>query len=504
MSTPSSDQPILEARALTKRFGALVAVDAVDLTIAPGSVTAVVGENGAGKSTLMKLLTGVHRPDAGDLVVDGQSVRFKHPLEARRAGISIIHQELSILPERSVAQNVFLGVEPRARGVVDRRAMHRATQALLDRLGVADAVRPDDRAGDLTLARQQMVEIAKALAVDARVLIMDEPTAALAPQEAAALFTLIGDLATAGTAVVYISHRLEEVFHLADRVVVLRDGQRVAERDVGELTEQDVVRLMVGRDLDEYYPDWAGPEDIGEVVLRLDAVRNERVGPISLSLRRGEVLGIGGLEGAGQAELADGIFGLVPFTHGSVDVAGTRLDVQSPRQAVAGGIGYVTADRKGEGLVVTLSIRTNAGMTAAALRRTEGLRDRIIALLDRFALKYRSAEQPVAELSGGNQQKVVLTKWLTADVDVLLLHEPTRGIDVGSKAEIHTVLRDLATQGMGVVMISSEIPELLGVSDRVVVLRRGTVAGELPADASEEDVMSLATGITLDQLSGAA
>ena len=502
--TAGAGGTVLEVRDVTKRFGAVTAVDGVSLSVATGEVLALVGENGAGKSTLMKLLTGAHQPDEGELRIDGEPTRLAHPADARDRGIAIIHQEFTLLPARTVAQNVFLGREPTRRlGVVDDARMVAETDAVLERLdvgGVIDARQPVEQ---LSVARQQMVEIAKAVSTEARVLVMDEPTAALSPAESETLFALVEQLRAAGVGVVYITHRLEEVFRLADRVVVLRDGAVVQERRNDEtLTEHDVVRAMVGRELDEYYPEPARPEEVGAVRLATRQARNARVGPLDLEVRSGEILGVGGLEGAGQRELADGIFGLEPFTQGQVLVDGRDVTPRGPRAAIASGIGYVTADRKGDGLVLQLSVAVNAELTVrsvgASSRRRGTETPSVEDYLRDLEVRLRSVTQPVGELSGGNQQKVVLTKWLSADADVLVLHEPTRGIDVGSKAAIHDVLRDLARRGLAVMMISSDLPELLGVSDRLLVMREGRIVGELPRGASEHDVMELATGVGAD------
>ena len=496
-ATPSRDAtPVLEMVGMTRRFGAVTAVDDVSLTCRRGEVLALVGENGAGKSTLMKLMTGVHRPDAGEMRLDGEPVRFRHPVDARDRGIVIIHQELTLLPYRTVAQNVFLGREPRRAGRVDVARMRAETDALLRRLGVRDVVAPDTPVHTLSVARQQMVEIAKALSAEARVLVMDEPTAALSQSETETLTGLVRQLRGDGVGVVYISHRLHEVMALADRVVVLRDGSVVGERLVDdELRETDLVRLMVGRDLDDYYPEPGSPDDLGDVLLRLEGAANAHVGPLDLQVRAGEVVGIGGLEGAGQQEVAEAVFGVEPFTEGRVVVAGTDGAPGSPRQAISAGLGYATADRKGDGLVLGQPILVNAELSQRAVGADAETRSRAERYLGDLDVRCASYRQAVGDLSGGNQQKVVLAKWLTAQAKVLLLHEPTRGVDVGSKAAIHDVLRDLARRGLGVVMISSDLPELIGASDRLVVMRDGRFVGELGHGAEEDDVMRLATGV---------
>ncbi|MDA0636029.1 sugar ABC transporter ATP-binding protein [Nonomuraea sp. MCN248] len=476
---------MLSMRGIGKSFLGVRVLSGVDLAVTAGEVHAVVGENGAGKSTLMKIVCGVHPPDEGTIELDGRPVRFGHPLEARRSGIAIIYQEFNLLPERTVAENVFLGREPVRRGLVDRAAMEEATARLLGELG-EDAFGPRDVVKRLPVAQQQIVEIVKALSVDARLVVMDEPTAALAEHEVESLYRLIGRLRERGVAVLYISHRLREVFDLADRVTVLKDGSRVTTLPIGEVTPAELIRLMVGRDLGAYFPPRSARA--GEVRLRLRAAGNRKLRDIDLDLRAGEIVGIAGLQGSGRSELARAIFGAEPFTTGEMTPARPR----SVREGVALGIGLVTEDRKAEGLALRQSVRDNVLLVARAVGagNRAGVRD----LLERVRLAPVRRDQEVRYLSGGNQQKVVLVKWLTMAPRVLLFDEPTRGIDVGAKAAVHDLMRELADDGMAIMMISSELPELIGMSDRVVVLRDGRVAGTLPAGASEEAVMRLAAG----------
>ncbi|MEU4066972.1 sugar ABC transporter ATP-binding protein [Streptomyces wedmorensis] len=477
---------MLTMTGICKSFpGARVLTD-VDLDVERGEVHALIGENGAGKSTLMKILAGVHTPDEGTIALDGRTVSFKHPTDAQRAGVSIIYQELTLLPERTVAENVFLGREPKRRGLVDRAAMETATGRLLDELGEA-SFGPRDLVRRLSVAQQQVVEIVKALSVDARIVVMDEPTAALAESEVELLYRLVRRLSERGVAVLYISHRLREIFELADRVTVLKDGAKVTTLPIDQLTTAGLVRLMVGRELTEYYPARA-TRPPGDVLLSVRGGGNDFLDGVDLELRAGEIVGLAGLQGAGRTELAKALFGAEPFTRGEM----TPRRPGSVRDGIAAGIGLVTEDRKAEGLALHQTVRDNALLVARARRGRTGTS--VLDLLKRVRLAPPSPEKEVRYLSGGNQQKVVLAKWLTVAPKVLLFDEPTRGVDVGAKAAIHELVRELAEDGMAVLMISSELPELIGMSDRVVVLRDGRIAGHLPADSSEEAVMHLAAG----------
>ncbi|GAA5087252.1 ribose transport system ATP-binding protein [Thermocatellispora tengchongensis] len=476
---------MLNMRGIGKRFLGVQVLTGVDLAAGPGEVHAVVGENGAGKSTLMKILAGVHTPDEGTIEIDGHRVAFGHPLEAQRAGVAIIYQEFNLLPERSVAENVFLGREPVRRGMVDRAAMDAATARLLTELGV-DSFGPRQPVKRLSVAQQQVVEIVKALSLDARIVVMDEPTAALAGHEVELLYRLVRRLQERGIAVLYISHRLREVFDLADRVTVLKDGRLVTTVPTADVTPGDLVRLMVGRDLGSYFPPRAS--STGETRLRVTGAGNDRLHDIDLELRAGEILGVAGLQGSGRSELAKALFGAEPFTRGEMMPVRPR----SVRESIRAGIGLVTEDRKAEGLALRQSVRDNALLVARATGR--GRNGGVRELLERVRLRPPRQEQEVRYLSGGNQQKVVLAKWMTVAPKVLLFDEPTRGVDVGAKAAIHDLMRELAGEGAAIMMISSELPELIGMSDRIVVLRDGRIAGTLPAGSSEEAVMSLATG----------
>ncbi|GIF70599.1 sugar ABC transporter ATP-binding protein [Asanoa siamensis] len=495
MDSPEPPDALLTMLGVGKSFYGVPVLSDVDIDVHPGEVHAVVGENGAGKSTLMKIASGVHQPDTGTLTIAGRPATLPDPRAAQAAGVGIIHQEFNLLPERTVAENVFLGREPTRRGLVDRRAMRARTAELLAAVG-AEVVRPHDRVRDLGIAQQQVVEIVKALSLDARILIMDEPTAALADHEVELLYALVRRLQARGIGILYVSHRLAEVFDLSDRITVLKDGRRVTTVDTADATPEGLVRHMVGRELATYYPPKAA--GAGPTVVSVAGGGNARLKPLDLELRAGEVLGVGGLQGSGRSALARALFGVEGFTTGRMTLDGKAVRPRSPRQAVRAGIAYVTEDRKGEGLTLSQSVLDNALLASRAATprwfpdkaRTTTVRE----LLAAVEVHAAGADQEVRYLSGGNQQKVVLARWLAMGPRVLLFDEPTRGIDVGAKAAIHELIRDLAEKGAAILMISSELPELLGMSDRIVVMRDGALAGELPGDASEEAVLSLATG----------
>ncbi|MFD0818659.1 sugar ABC transporter ATP-binding protein [Micromonospora zhanjiangensis] len=496
MSDPPPS-PLLRLRGIGKSFLGVRVLDAVDLDVSPGEVHAVVGENGAGKSTLMKIVSGGHPPDEGTVEFAGTPRVFRGPRDAQRAGIGIIHQEFNLLPERTVAENVYLGHEPVRRGLVDRRAMRDGTAELLASIGES-SLPADARVGGLGVAQQQVVEIVKALALDARLLIMDEPTAALADHEVELLYRLVRRLQQRGIGLLYVSHRLTEVFDLSDRITVLKDGRRVTTTGTAATTVDELVRHMVGRELADYYPERARPADLGPVRLSVRAGRNHKLHDIERSLRAGEVHAIGGLQGSGRSTLARALFGAAPFTAGAVTLDGAPVRLRSPRTAIRAGIAYLTDDRKGEGLVARQSVLDNGLLAGRAVfPRWTGRAaraGRLRELLAAVELRAAGDDQEIRYLSGGNQQKVVLARWLALDPGILLFDEPTRGIDVGAKSTIHDLVRRLARAGAAVLMISSELPELLGMSDRIVVMRDGRIAGELPAGSTEEDVLALAVG----------
>ncbi|WP_199434976.1 sugar ABC transporter ATP-binding protein [Qaidamihabitans albus] len=494
----TDEAPVVRLRGIGKQFVGNPVLRDVDLDLYAGEVHALVGENGAGKSTLMKILAGVHQPDSGVIEVDGREMSFASPRAAQAAGISIVHQEFNLLGDRSVAENIYLGREPVRRGQVDRKRMEADTAGLLDWLGER-GISPRTLVRRLPVAQQQVVEIVKALSTDARVLAMDEPTAALADHEVELLYDLVRRLRERGIAILYVSHRLREVFDLSQRITVLKDGELVTCRPTRELTSDQLVRHMVGRPLEALFPDRADPEAPGEVQLALRGAGNERVHDIDLELRAGEIVGLAGLQGAGRSAVARAISGVQPFTEGTVELGGAAVRIRSPRTAVRRGVAYVTEDRKGEGLALRQSVRDNALLVrrAAFGRRSLGRLD-LAALLRSVTVLARSEDQEVRRLSGGNQQKVVLAKWLAVEPKVLVVDEPTRGIDVGAKQTVYELLRGLAREGVAILMISSELPELIGMSDRVIVMHDGRIAGALPAGPSEEAVMALATGHELE------
>lgn len=487
--------PVVRLTGITKSFLGVPVLRGVDLELRAGEVHALMGENGAGKSTLLKVLAGVHRPDGGVIELDGREVTFAVPLDAQRAGIAIIHQEFNLLPYRSVAENVYLGREPVRRGHVDRRKMTADTAALLEWLG-EEGISPDAPVGHLPVAQQQVVEILKALSTDARVIAMDEPTAALADHEVELLYDLVRRLRERGIAILYVSHRMREVYDLSQRITVLKDGAFVTTAPAGDITPEQVVRHMVGRPLDALYPARADPVDLGDVRLALRDGANDRVRGLDMMLRAGEIVGLAGLQGSGRSAVARAIWGVEPLTRGTLTVDGRPLRIRSPRAAVRHRIAFVTEDRKSQGLALRQSVRDNTLMVrrAALSGGPSRARKDLPELLRSVTVVARGEHQEVRLLSGGNQQKVVLAKWLAVSPRVLIVDEPTRGIDVGAKQTVHALLRGLAEAGVAILMISSELPELIGMSDRILVMHEGALVGELTAGASEEAVMALATG----------
>jgi ribose transport system ATP-binding protein len=489
---------LVEMRGITKTFPGVLALDNVSFECRAGEVHAVVGENGAGKSTLMKVLAGVYEPDGGEICLRGAPVRISSPHAAQRLGISIIYQELNLLPDLTVADNVFLGREPRGRlGIVDERELERKARQVLARLGVD--IDPRARLARLSVAQQQMVEIAKALALNAQVVIMDEPSAALGGQDLERLFEVIRALKQQGVGVIYISHRIAEIFSLADRVTVFKDGQVVGTHRVSEIDRPRLVRMMIGRSFQETFPPRGA--QAGEEVLRLEGVCvGDRLRDIHLVVRAGEVVGLSGLVGAGRTELAQAVFGTRRVDGGSVWIKGQKLHLGNPRQALRHKIGFLTEDRNAEGLVLGQSIVENAALPSLDARQRWGVVNRkaeqqvVASVAGDLRLKAPSLAADVEDLSGGNRQKVVLAKWLISGPELLIFDEPTRGIDVGAKADIWQLMRALADQGKAILMISSELPEVVGMSDRLYVMHRGCIVGELcGAEATEEKVMMLAT-----------
>jgi ribose transport system ATP-binding protein len=495
---------MLQLRGVTKRFAGVTALAGVDLDLCEGEVLALLGENGAGKSTLMKVLSGVYRPDAGRILLDGREVTFAGPPEAQDMGISIIHQEFSLVPDLCAYENIFLGRERRTRlGTLNRPPMKAEAQALLGRLGVElDVTRPVAR---LSVAEQQFVEIAKALARSARILILDEPTATLMASDAERLFGVMRELQRSGVAMIFISHHLDEIFQVAGRVQCLRDGRSVGTRPIGECTPRELVKMIAGRDITQLFPARPATAAPGPVILDVNRLRRERHLPdVSFSLRRGEILGFAGLVGSGRTEVMRALIGADPAYARDVCLDGLPFAPASPADARAARIGMLPEDRKRHGVILPFSVADNTVLAnlPAVCRSVGGWlrRGRIESaarrFIDRLSIKASSTRQPVRNLSGGNQQKVVLAKWLYADCRVLIFDEPTRGVDVGAKTEIYNLMRELAAGGMGIIMVSSELPEVVGMSDRVVVMRQHRVEKvfERAEEISAESIVYYATG----------
>ncbi|EOD53932.1 ribose ABC transporter ATP-binding protein RbsA [Aeromonas molluscorum] len=490
--------PILELGGIVKTFPGVRALDEAGLKVYPGEVMALLGENGAGKSTLMKVLTGIYQADAGTLNYRGQAVRFKGPRDSQDQGISIIHQELNLLPELSIAANIFLGREPRTRfGNIDHGQLRERAATLLGRLGVKHG--PDTRLGNLSIGEQQMVEIAKALSFDANVIIMDEPTDALTDTETEQLFTVIRELRDQGCGIVYISHRLKEIFEICDRVTVLRDGKWIGEQPVSELDEDRIIEMMVGRRLEEQYPRLS--RDLGPVSLQVKNLAGPGVRDLSFTLRQGEILGFSGLMGSGRTELMKLIYGASSLTAGQIEVNGHPLRPRSPADGLAAGIAYISEDRKGDGLVLELSVRENMSLCALGEfnkgGRIDGKAERqaVNDYVRLFNIKTPSTEQLIKLLSGGNQQKVAIAKGLLTRPKVLILDEPTRGVDVGAKKEIYQLINRFKQEGMSIILVSSEMPEVLGMSDRILVMHEGRISAEFDAkEANQEKLMAAAVG----------
>lgn len=498
MSVPA---PAIEMRSISKSFPGVKALRGVSFAAHAGEVHALAGENGAGKSTLMKILSGVYQPDSGTVAVNGTERHFTHPVDAIQAGISVIYQEFSLLPERSVAQNVFLGREPTRRGIVNAKAMFEEARRVLAMFGSAHRIEPGTIVSDLDVASQQLVEIAKAISLEAKVIVMDEPTAALNEAECEVLFGLIEALKKRDVAVIYITHRMREVARLADRVTVLKDGETAGSFDHVPAANA-IVRAMVGRDIGDYYAAPAMPEEIGKTVLSVRNAGNERLRNISFTLQAGEIVGFAGLQGAGRAALAMALFGVAPFTTGEVTLDGKPALFQKPREAIKAGVGLLPADRKGEALALMQSVRDNGMLSARALSRltqsdkstsfaTDAAMDVLLRQVDVRATDFG---HEIRSLSGGNQQKAIVARWLALDPKLLIFIEPTRGIDVNAKAGIYHLMRDLARKGAAIMMVSSDLPEVLGAADRVLVMCAGELVAEFPRGATEAGIMLAATG----------
>jgi ABC-type sugar transport system ATPase subunit len=487
----------LAMRDISKNFAGVRALRGVTVEARAGEVLALMGENGAGKSTLLKILSGDYLPDHGSVVIDGEPVSFSSPRDAHAGGVRVIYQEPEIIPHVSVAENVYVGQLPRRGRYFDRRQLHARLRDDLARYGFAEALSPTALGSQLSPAQRQLVEIMRALIADVRVIAFDEPTSSLSNVEVDSLFRLTARLRDEGVAVLYVSHRLPEIFRIADRVTVLRDGAVVGTRVVEQTTDDELVSMMVGRDLTNMFARQS--RDPGDVVLSVRNLGNDDVTDVSFDVRAGEVVGIAGLVGAGRSELAHAIIGNEPLGTGQVLIDGKRVRIRSPRDAIRAGIGFAPEERKAQALLMHRSVRDNISL--AVLRRISvahvvrrGEERRVASsYVNRLNVRTPSLEQPVANLSGGNQQKVVLARWLARKPRVLILDEPTRGVDVGAKAEIYHVINDLAADGIAVVVISSELPEILALADRVLVMRAGRITGELSrSDATEERILALA------------
>lgn len=492
---------VLEMKNISKTFPGVKALDHVQLQVKPGEVHALMGENGAGKSTLMKILMGIYTKDAGgEILFDGKPYNVSNPKEAMDTGVAMIHQELNPILDMTVYENIFVGREIRKNGLVDKKAEIEASKKLIEECGLH--VSPTDTLRSLTVAQCQLIEIIKAISVNAKVIIMDEPTAAITEREVELLFGHIRRLKAQGVAIIYISHRMEEIFTICDRISVYRDGQYIGSGDTKELTEAQLIQMMVGREITDVFPKLEA--EIGEVVFEAKHIvrADNKVKDVSISVRKGEILGIGGLVGAGRSELVEGIFGMHKLSGGEIYVRGEKVAVHSPRDIIQKGVALVTEDRKVTGLNLSGTVNDNIAMVAIRKLLSNGLYSKSKArkaaqdYIGKLKIKTPSGDQIVGNLSGGNQQKVVIAKWLLNDPDIIILDEPTRGIDVGAKRDIYLLIGSLVQQGKAVIMISSEIPELMGVCDRIAVMSEGNLSGEVKREEfSQERIMTLASAI---------
>ncbi|MFO1442424.1 sugar ABC transporter ATP-binding protein [Bacillus sp. Bva_UNVM-123] len=495
-----SVQAVIEMKGISKSFSNNKVLENVEFNILPGEVHALMGENGAGKSTLMKILTGIYERDAGTIVVKGQEVHFKNAKKAEDAGIAVIHQELNIIPNLTVAENMFLGKELSISpiGITKDKEMKQKTKEYLNRLGID--IDPSIEAGQLSVGQQQMIEIARAVAAKTEVLIMDEPTAALTDREIEALFKVIASLKTQGVGIVYISHRMEEIFQICDRISVLRDGEFIGVKAIKDTSFDEIVKMMVGRQLGERFPD--RDNEIGEERFKVENLTSkDKFSDISFSVRQGEILGIAGLMGAGRSEIMEAIFGYRSLSNGKMWIDGDEVTIKSPYDAIKRGIGFITEDRKSKGLVLPLSVRENFSLTnllkisknsMISMKKEQSF---VNDMIQKLHVKTSSSELAVRSLSGGNQQKIVIGKWLGIEPKILILDEPTRGVDVGAKKEIYQIMNELTKQGVSIIMVSSELPEILGMSDRIAVIHEGRLTAILDkSEADQEKIMQAATG----------
>ena len=492
----------IEMRGIDKSFGSNQVLKQAGFTLESGEVHALMGENGAGKSTLMKILTGVYTKDAGTVLVDGKEVNYKNPQEAEKAGIVFIYQELNVMFDLTVEENLFTGKEIHGKfGICDKKAMQKKAQEALNTLGVN--ISPKTVMSELSVGQQQMVEICKALMADAKVIIMDEPTAALTQSETVALFKVIESLRKKGVSMVYISHRMEEIFELCDRITVLRDGSYIGVKNIPETNMNEIVKMMIGREIGERYP--SRDVKIGKEVLKVKGLtRKGTFHDVSFSVRAGEVLGVSGLMGAGRTEIMQAIFGNLSYESGTIEIDGKEVKISNPRQAMEHGIGFITEDRKTEGLMLDKSIRENISLcnlgriSKSSVISKEAEKDMVAEAIKDLHIKCFGPFHECNNLSGGNQQKVVLAKWILTNPKILILDEPTRGVDIGAKKEIYNIINKLAAQGVAIIMVSSELPEVLGMSDNIMVVREGEVRGIISyEEANQERVMTLATGGTI-------
>ena len=492
----------IEMRGIDKSFGSNQVLKQAGFTLESGEVHALMGENGAGKSTLMKILTGVYTNDAGTVLVDGKEVNYKNPQEAEKAGIVFIYQELNVMFDLTVEENLFMGKEIHGKfGICDKKAMQKKAQEALNILGVN--ISPKTVMAELSVGQQQMVEICKALMADAKVIIMDEPTAALTQSETVALFKVIESLRKKGVSMVYISHRMEEIFELCDRITVLRDGSYIGVKNIPETNRNEIVKMMIGREIGERYP--SRNVKIGKEVLKVkELTRKGTFHDVNFSVRAGEVLGVSGLMGAGRTEIMQAIFGNLSYESGTIEIDGKEVKISNPRQAMEHGIGFITEDRKTEGLMLDKSIRENISLcnlrriSKSSVISREAEKNMVAEAIKDLHIKCFGSYHECNNLSGGNQQKVVLAKWILTNPKILILDEPTRGVDIGAKKEIYSIINKLAAQGVAIIMVSSELPEVLGMSDNIMVVREGEVRGIISyEEANQERVMTLATGGTI-------
>jgi len=493
----STDSELLRLNGITKIFPGTVALSDVSFSVNKAEIHAIVGENGAGKSTLMNIISGSLLPDKGEIYLEGKKVNIRSPRDAQNLGISIVHQELALCPHLTVAENIYIGRLPeKSAKIVDFKKLNEMSQEVLSLFDEVN-IKPTDRVADLNVAQQQIVEIAKAITFNCKLLILDEPTSALSEADAAVLFKIIKDLKAKGISILYISHRLREIFELADRITVLRDGRYITTLNTAETNPDQIVSLMVGREIKEMYPPKA--DRIGKEIFRVENISSDKVQNVSFALHEGEVLGFAGLVGAGRTELAQTICGILPKHCGEIYLEGKKIEINSFEDAIKHKIGYVTEDRKQYGLFLKLPVAYNVSAIYLKYDYKKLLIDRNHEFslageyVKKLNVKTSSYVQLVMSLSGGNQQKVMIAKWLAINPRILILDEPTRGIDVGAKAEIHALLRELAKNGIGIILISSEMPEIIGMCDRVIVMREGRITGELSGDKiTEENIMQLA------------